>query len=94
MSTRVGRSPDNDIVLTGGKVGRHHAANIDTGSSFVIADLRSANGVYVRDGRIHTSATLADGDVIGIGDHKFIRIHRPRARPRIVTLSHRSCCLS
>ncbi|WNG94326.1 BTAD domain-containing putative transcriptional regulator [Mycobacterium sp. ITM-2016-00318] len=71
MSTRIGRSPDNDIVLTDGKVSRHHAAIIDTGSSFVIADLRSANGVYVRDGRIHTSATLANGDVIGVGDHKF-----------------------
>ncbi len=71
MSTRIGRSPDNNIVLADGKVSRHHAAIIDTGSSFVIADLRSSNGVFVLDGRIHASATLSDGDVIGIGDHKF-----------------------
>src|SRR4029450_13955246 len=42
MSTRIGRSPDNNIVLVDGKVSRHHAAIIDTGSSFVIADLRSS----------------------------------------------------
>jgi SARP family transcriptional regulator, regulator of embCAB operon len=71
MSTRIGRSPDNNIVLADGKVSRHHAAIIDTGSSFVIADLRSSNGVYVLERRIHTSATLSDGDVIGIGGHRF-----------------------
>lgn len=71
MSTRIGRSPDNDIVLADAKVSRHHAAIVDTGSNFVIADLRSANGVYVRGRRINPSANLSDGDDIGIGDHQF-----------------------
>lgn len=71
MSLRIGRSPDNNVVLTDGKVSRHHAAIIDTGSSFVIADLQSKNGVYVRSRRIQTSATLRNGDVISIGDHEF-----------------------
>lgn len=44
---------------------------VDTGNSFVITDLRSANGVDVADQRIRTSATLADGDRICICGHEF-----------------------
>lgn len=71
MTTRIGRSPANDIVLGDPKVSRYHAAVIDTGSSFVIADLQSANGVYLQGRRIHAGATLANGDVVRIGDHRF-----------------------
>lgn len=71
LSTRIGRSPDNNIVLADGRVSRHHAAIIETGNSFVIADLNSKNGVYVRDRRIHPSETLVSGDVIRIGDQQF-----------------------
>jgi SARP family transcriptional regulator, regulator of embCAB operon len=44
---------------------------IDTGSSFVITDLRSANGVQVQRQRLRPSATLADGDHIRICGHDF-----------------------
>jgi pSer/pThr/pTyr-binding forkhead associated (FHA) protein len=71
-TTRIGRSPDNDIVLSGAKVSRHHAAIVDTGSSFVIVDLRSVNGVYVSGRRIHTSAALTEGDRIRITEHHLI----------------------
>ena len=71
MSTRIGRWPDNHIVVADGKASRHHAAIIDTGSNFVIADLQSTNGVFVRGRRIHTSATLFSGDVIRIGNQQF-----------------------
>jgi SARP family transcriptional regulator, regulator of embCAB operon len=70
-ATRIGRLPDNDIVLDGGNVSRHHAVIIDTGTSFVITDLRSANGVDVRGERIRGTATLGDGDRIRICDHEF-----------------------
>src|SRR3954470_16704780 len=43
-ATRIGRLPDNDIVLDDQNVSRHHAVIIDTGTSFVVSDLRSANG--------------------------------------------------
>jgi DNA-binding SARP family transcriptional activator len=79
-ATRIGRLPDNDIVLDDGNVSRHHAVIIDTGTSFVISDLRSANGVDVRDERIRGTATLADGDRIRICDHHFtfeIAQHEP-----------------
>jgi SARP family transcriptional regulator, regulator of embCAB operon len=69
--TRVGRLPDNDIVLDDANVSRHHAVIIDTGTSFMITDLRSANGVEVQHQRIQGTATLTDGDVIRIGKHEF-----------------------
>ena len=71
-STRIGRRPDNDIVLDGDDISRYHAVIIDTGGSFVISDLRSTNGVQVHGRRIRTSVALADGDHIRIGGHEFV----------------------
>ncbi|MDR3660201.1 MAG: BTAD domain-containing putative transcriptional regulator [Mycobacterium sp.] len=69
--TRVGRLPDNDIVLNDAAVSRHHAVIVNTGTGFVITDLRSANGVEVNRHRVANSATLGDGDHLRIGDHEF-----------------------
>jgi SARP family transcriptional regulator, regulator of embCAB operon len=70
-ATRIGRLPDNDIVLDDDDVSRHHAVIIDTGGSFVITDLRSANGVQVQYQQLRPSATLADGDHVSICGHEF-----------------------
>ena len=77
-SNRIGRRPDNDIVLDDDDVSRYHAVVIHTGSEFVISDLRSTNGVEVAGRRIRGSATLADGDQIRIGNHRFTFEVRPR----------------
>jgi pSer/pThr/pTyr-binding forkhead associated (FHA) protein len=71
-ATRIGRVSDNAIVLSDADVSRHHAAIMDTGTGFMIMDLRSANGVEVQGQRIDISADLADGDRIRIGGHEFI----------------------
>jgi DNA-binding SARP family transcriptional activator len=70
-ATRIGRLPDNHIVLDDATVSRYHAMIVDTGNSFVITDLRSANGVHVAGNRIRGSAALTDGDRIRISDHEF-----------------------
>jgi SARP family transcriptional regulator, regulator of embCAB operon len=70
-ATRIGRLSDNDVVLDDETVSRHHAVIVDTGNSFVITDLQSANGVDVADQRVRTSAMLADGDRIRICGHEF-----------------------
>jgi DNA-binding SARP family transcriptional activator len=70
-ATRIGRLPDNDVVLDDATVSRYHAMIVDTGTSFVVTDLRSANGVILADSRIRGSAALADGDRLRIGDHEF-----------------------
>lgn len=70
-STTIGRLSDNDIVLDSPKVSRHHAVIVDTGTSYIIDDLRSSNGVHVQDQRIRSAATLHDGDSVRICDHEF-----------------------
>jgi DNA-binding SARP family transcriptional activator len=72
VATRIGRLADNDIVLDDAEVSRHHAVVSDTGTSFVITDLRSANGVYVQDRRIRGSVALANGDRIRICHYEFV----------------------
>jgi DNA-binding SARP family transcriptional activator len=70
-ATRIGRLSDNDIVLESANVSRHHAVIVDTGTSYIINDLRSSNGVHVQYERIRSAATLNDGDHIRICDHEF-----------------------
>jgi DNA-binding SARP family transcriptional activator len=71
-ATRIGRLPDNDIVIDEPNVSRHHAVVIDTGTSFVITDLKSANGVQVQGQRVRGTAMLADGYSVHVGRHEFI----------------------
>ncbi|WP_225729078.1 MULTISPECIES: BTAD domain-containing putative transcriptional regulator [unclassified Nocardia] len=66
--TKIGRSPENDIVLDHGKVSRKHAVIVFDGVAYIIRDLLSVNGIRVNGVRIVDSAALADGDVIRIGD--------------------------
>lgn len=70
-ATRIGRLPDNDIVLDDAGVSRNHAVIIDTGTSYVVTDLHSANGVVVGNQRIRGTATLGHGDRIRICNHEF-----------------------
>ncbi|ASW89558.1 BTAD domain-containing putative transcriptional regulator [Mycobacterium marseillense] len=70
-STTIGRLSDNDIVLDSPKVSRHHAVIVDTGSSYMINDLRSSNGVHVQGQRIVAAAGLRNGDRIRICDDEF-----------------------
>lgn len=70
-ATRIGRSSDNDIVLSDVKVSRHHAVITDNGTALTITDLGSVNGVRVDGQRIDPSAELRDGDRLRIGDQEF-----------------------
>ncbi|MUL67854.1 regulator [Mycobacterium sp. CBMA 234] len=79
--TGIGRRADNSVVLDDPKVSRYHATIIDTGASFVINDLRSANGVKVAHERVRGSATLSDGDVISIAGYRFTFEFAPAAQP-------------
>jgi SARP family transcriptional regulator, regulator of embCAB operon len=75
--TRIGRFTDNDIVLDDTDVSRHHAVITDTGTGYVMTDLRSTNGVEVQGHRVRGSATLADGDRVRIGGYDLIFEIRP-----------------
>jgi len=70
--TRIGRAPDNDICIPDSGVSGIHARIVREGNAWVLEDLQSRNGTFVNDEQIER-ATLADGDLIGIGkvDLKF-----------------------
>ena len=68
---RIGRTPDNDLVLEDLEVSRHHAELRKTpDGSYVIADLGSHNGTFV-NGRPVTSYLITEDDIIGIGHSTF-----------------------
>ncbi len=69
---RIGRELDNDIALAGDLgVSRHHAElRRNPDGSFEIIDLGTHNGTYVNGQRI-TSKTLAEQDIISIGQAVF-----------------------
>ena len=68
---RIGRVPDNNIVLADLDVSRHHAeVRRNPDGSFEIADLGSHGGTYVNGERI-TRKTLAEQDIITIGQATF-----------------------
>jgi pSer/pThr/pTyr-binding forkhead associated (FHA) protein len=49
----------------------------DTGTGFVMTDLRSTNGIEVQGQRVRGSAPLAEGDRIRIGGYEFTFEIRP-----------------
>jgi ABC-type multidrug transport system ATPase subunit len=68
---RIGRSPDNDLVVDDLMVSRYHAElrKMPAGG-YEITDLGSHNGTYVNGSRISSQA-LADSDIVGIGHSTF-----------------------
>jgi predicted ester cyclase len=68
---RIGRVPDNDIVLADLDVSRHHAElRRNPDGSFEIIDLGSHGGIYVNGKRIRRTM-LTEQDSISIGHATF-----------------------
>ena len=64
---KIGRAADNDLVLADFRVSRHHAeVRRRPEGTWEVVDLQSRNGTYL-GGEAITSATLTDGDFIGVG---------------------------
>ncbi len=63
---RIGRTPDNDVVISHPAVSRHHAELRNEAGTRSIVDLGSTHGTFVNGQRV-TSAAVADGDFVGIG---------------------------
>ena len=63
---RIGRAPDNDVVLNEPNVSWHHA-ELRPGSPPVLADLGSRNGTRIGNQLIQGSAPLAPGEPAGVG---------------------------
>jgi pSer/pThr/pTyr-binding forkhead associated (FHA) protein len=62
----LGRSPDCDVAVRDILLSRHHCAIEPLGSYWVVADLGSKNGTWLRGHRI-TRHVLAEGEVLKMG---------------------------
>jgi len=66
-TTSLGRDPDNDIVLSGKKVSRHHAEVVLAEDGYMIRDLGSTVGTLVNGVQVD-EWKLSNGDSVQLGD--------------------------
>lgn len=64
--TRLGRLPDNDIVVNDKRVSRYHAEIVQRGGTWLVRDTGSTNGTAI-NGRLVREAPLTTGDRISLG---------------------------
>jgi Nif-specific regulatory protein len=75
----LGRSRDCSLVLGDRFASKRHAELVRTSGRWTLRDLNSTNGTRINNRRMTSEpATLADGDVIGIGE---VRLRFIAARP-------------
>jgi len=65
---RIGRAPDNDLVLRDPATSGHHARVERRGNQFYVVDLGSTNGTLV-NGEVVMERELKNGDSITIGQN-------------------------
>ena len=81
-SIRIGRAPDNTVVLEDGSLSAHHAVLHRRDNGFEIVDLGSTNGIEVEGRRVLTH-DLRHGDELKIGS-VLLRFDWP-GQPEIAT---------
>jgi pSer/pThr/pTyr-binding forkhead associated (FHA) protein len=65
--TRIGKGPQNEIVLTDASVSSTHAMISFADGAFTLSDLGSRNGTFVNEVRVTESRKLQHGDLIKMG---------------------------
>ncbi len=70
--TSIGRSDENDLVLGGTAVSRHHAFFERKGETLFLCDLGSRNGTFVNGHQLSGTTQLRAGDQIRIGEHSLV----------------------
>jgi DNA-binding response OmpR family regulator len=63
---RIGRWPDNDVVVEDRWASRYHAEVRREGHAYTVYDLGSKNGTYVNGHLINEAHPLVDGDQISV----------------------------
>ncbi len=67
----IGRTPDNDIVVSDVLASRHHARMTSTPQGMLLEDLGSVNGTFVNGQRV-MAHRLSESDVVTIGNSDFV----------------------
>ncbi len=70
--TKVGRSKENDVVLSDASVSRFHAHLLRRADCYYIHDVGSAVGTLVNGERVTGEVALDDGDLICLGQTELI----------------------
>jgi len=81
---RIGRLPDNDIVINDALISRRHCELRREGERWKICDLGSLNGVFVNNLKVQEEF-LASGDIIVVGNVQFIFEERTQVQPSVNT---------
>lgn len=83
----IGRSPDNDVVISDSLVSRNHAVLEHVGAEWKLRDLGSRNGTYVNGSRVDHVCRVRPGDRIEMGDTTFrLAQPDPESRPDLATV--------
>ncbi len=73
----VGRDADCDVILSNLSVSRKHAAVEETAGGWVVKDLASVNGTFLKGKRV-TDAVLSSGDALRFGDVKAVFVEEKK----------------
>ncbi len=70
----IGRDEAVPIQVPDELVSRKHAQLRweSSSDSYIVLDMKSANGTFINGRQITTDLTLADGDVIGVGNSRLV----------------------
>jgi hypothetical protein len=65
--TKIGRNPENDVILLDVGVSRDHACIQERSGRYYAQDLGSANGTKINGARIGNETPIEHGDSLGVG---------------------------
>ncbi len=69
---RIGRAPQNDIVMDRRSVSRFHCQITRDGERLLLEDLSSTNGTFINDVRLEGVHALSVGDTVRLGDEYLV----------------------
>src|ERR1051326_1479897 len=81
---KVGRSPDNQVIVHDNKVSRHHCQVAVSSDAIVLENLESRNGTVVH-GKPVSASLLHFDQIIQIGDSIFT-VSRQKLRSRVAEI--------
>ncbi|HWF11194.1 MAG TPA: SpoIIE family protein phosphatase [Bryobacteraceae bacterium] len=83
---RMGRSPDNNLVLRDSRISRNHAQIASDSGDYILEDLGSRHGIWVNGERLEKSRRLEGSERIEFGVPDGYQIHFTRSGEEIQKL--------